>query len=108
MQVSANLLRRAHGDNLPAAFSAFRTEVDHPVSGFDHIEVVLDHNQRSAAIDQLAECGQQLRHIIEVEAGGGLVENVEHAAGLRRLGGRISGAHLGEMRGQFHALGLAA
>ncbi len=35
-----------------------------------------------AEIDEAVEDVQQLAHIVEVQAGGGLVENVERAAGL--------------------------
>jgi hypothetical protein len=69
---------------------------------------VLDDDQRAAAVDQLAEGGQQLGDIVEVQAGGGLVEDVEDAAGLRGLGGGVGGAHLGQVRGQLDALRLAA
>ena len=41
---------------------------------------------------------EELAYVVEVEAGGGLVEEVEGAAGLA----------LGEFAGQLHALGFAA
>ncbi len=65
--------------HLAAARAAFRTEIDHPVRRLDDVEVVLDDQDRSARLDQPAECRQQLADVIEVQAGGGLVEDVEHA-----------------------------
>ena len=39
---------RARGDDLAASVAALGTQVDHPVRGFDHIQVVLDHHDRVA------------------------------------------------------------
>ena len=47
-----DLLGRAFGDDPAAAFPALRAHVDDPVGGPDHVEVVLDHEQRSAVVDQ--------------------------------------------------------
>ncbi len=55
MQVSRNLLRRALRHNAPAALAALRSHIDYPIRRLDHIEVVLDHDQRPAAVDQLLE-----------------------------------------------------
>src|SRR4029077_13471011 len=74
---------------------------------------------RSTGVDELAESGEKLANVVKVEAGGGLVEDIERAlasAGLFALlfffrrGGikalRASGRD--KMRGQLHALGFAA
>ena len=63
-----------------AAGAAFGAHVDDPVGGLDDVEVVLDDEQRAAAFDEFAEGGEELLHVVEVEAGGGLVEDVEGAA----------------------------
>ena len=55
-----DLFGGAVGNDLAAAFAAFRAQVDHPVGGLDHVEIVLDHDQRTAAVDQFAEGGEQL------------------------------------------------
>ena len=59
---------------------------------------MLDDDDRVARVDQAVEHLQELLHVGEMEAGGGLVEDVEGAAGgpPRELGG------------QLDALGLAA
>ncbi len=53
---------------------------------------MLDDEERAAAVDELAEGGEELGDVFEVEAGGGLVEDVEDAAavGRRRLGSGIA------------------
>ena len=53
---------------------------------------------RRAAFEELAEGRQQLLDIVEMQAGGGLVENVEHAG----IGG------VNQVRGEFQALRFAA
>ena len=73
-RVPHHLRRRAGADDLAAGVAAFRAEVDHPVAGGDHVEVVFDHDQRIAGGDQLTECAQQFRHVVEVQPGRRFVE----------------------------------
>src|SRR3546814_6664374 len=73
---------RADSYNLAARVAAFRTQVDQPVGRPDHIQVVFDDKQRMAGGQQLAEGAHQARHIVEVQACGGLVEQ-EGAAFFR-------------------------
>jgi hypothetical protein len=68
-----------------AGVAAFRSEIDQVVSGFDHIEVVFDDNQRVTCLDEFLERGEQLRDVVEVKAGCRFVENVEQPfAAIRR------------------------
>ena len=55
-----------------AAFAALGAEVDDPVGRGDHVEVVLDHDQRMPGLQQLVEGAEQLGDVLEVQAGGGL------------------------------------
>ena len=85
-----DVLGRARGHDLAAAVAAFGAEVDDPVGGLDDLEIVLDHDHGVALVDQLVQHLQQLRDVVEVQAGRRLVEDVERAAGgaLRQLLGR--------------------
>ena len=84
-RVGGDLFGRAGGDDLAAAVAAFGAHVDDPVGGFDDVEVVLDDEEGAAAFDEFAEGREELGYVVEVEAGGGLVEDVEGAAaGFRR------------------------
>jgi len=74
--VGGDLLGGPGGDDLAAGVAAFGAEVDDPVGGLDDVEVVLDDEEGAAAVDELAEGGEELLHVVEVEAGGGLVEDV--------------------------------
>ena len=78
--VGGDLFGGAGGDDLAAAAAAFGAHVDDPVGGLDDVEIVLDDEQGAAAVDELAEGGEELGDVVEVEAGGGLVEDVEGAA----------------------------
>ena len=93
-----DLLRRALRDDLAALLAALGAEVDDAVGRLDHVEVVLDHDDGVALLHQPVEHLQQPLHVREVQAGGGLVEDVERAAGR----------HLAQLRGQLHPLRLAA
>ena len=84
-----DLLGGSGGDDLAAGVAAFGAEVDDPVGGLDDVEIVLDDEQRAAAVDELAEGGEELLHVVEVEAGGGLVEDVESSTA--RAGGDLRG-----------------
>jgi hypothetical protein len=93
-----DLFGGARGDHQAASVSALGAEVDQAVGAFDHVEVVLDHDNRVAGVDQPLENLEQPLNVGEVQSGRRLVEDVERAAGrdLRQLGR------------QLDALGLAA
>ena len=80
-----DLLGRAGDDDLAAAVAALGAEVDDPVGGLDDVEVVLDDEHGVAGIDQALQHDQQLAHVVEVQAGGRLVEDVEGAPGAAPL-----------------------
>src|SRR5712664_2411826 len=91
-------LRRALGDDTAAAFAAFGAEVNDPVGLLDDVEVVLDDEHRVAEIDEALQDVEKFSNVVEMEAGGGLVEDVKRAAGLA----------LGKFAGQLDALGFTA
>ena len=93
-----DLLRCARCDDLAARSAAFGTEIDDPVRRLDHVEVVLDHDDRIALVDESVDDLQQLANVVEVKARRGLVEDVERSAG---------GA-FGQLLGEFDALCFAA
>ncbi len=78
-----HVLGRPDGDELAARLAALRPEVDHPVGLLDHVEVVLDHDHRVAAVDETLQRLEQLLDVREVEAGRRLVEDVERLARSR-------------------------
>ena len=75
-----HVLGRAGGDDLAALVAAFGAEVDDPVGGLDDLQIMFDHVHGVALLDQDLEHLQQLAHVLEIEAGGGPVEDVEAPA----------------------------
>ena len=78
--------------------SGFGAEVHDPVGRLDHIEVVFDHDHGVPHFDQAFEHFEQFVDVVEVQAGGGFVEQVEGAAGLWSC----------QFRSQFHSLGFTS
>ena len=68
------------------------------VGPLDHVEVVFHHEHGVARVDEPLEHADELLHIVHVQAGGRLVEDVERAAG----------GPLGQLAGELHTLGLSA
>ena len=93
-----HLLRRALRDDGAAARAAFRTHVDDPVGVANDVQIVLDDEDRIAEAYQPLQHLQQLAHIVEVQASGRLVQQVERASGLA----------LAQFFRQLHALRFAA
>ena len=66
----------AGADELPAALPAFGSKINHPVSGFYDVKVMLDHNHRVALIPQAMQHPQQLADVVKMKPGGGFVQNI--------------------------------
>ncbi len=76
----------------------FRAEVDDVIGRLDHVQVVLDHHDRMAGIDQPVQALQEPVNVGEVQARRRLVEDVQIV---------LAALELAEFAGEFDALGLA-
>ena len=74
LRATCHTLRRSLGNKLPTLCSTFRTEVDYPIGGFDHVQVVFDHEQRMARIHEALENFQQYPNVFEMQAGRRLIK----------------------------------
>ena len=54
----ADLFGRSASDDFASVGPAFRADVDDPVCSLDDVEVVFDHDDAVACIDELAQYGQ--------------------------------------------------
>src|SRR5690606_16282609 len=97
-RMARDLLRRAFRDDHAAAAAALGPEVDDPVGRLDHVEVMLDHDDRIAAVRKPLKDAEQALDIREVQPGRRLVEDIECP----------SGRAPGELRGELYALGFTA
>ena len=66
--------RRALRDNLAAGVAAFRPQINDPIRRFDHLEIVLNHQERVAGGAEFEQHLEQLGDDMEVQADAGLVE----------------------------------
>ena len=78
-----DFLRRTFGNNFSAAGTAFRAKVNDPIRRFDHVQIVLDDEQRVTGVAQFEQHFQQFRDVVKMQAGGRLVQNVKRPT--RRL-----------------------
>src|SRR6478609_7421114 len=74
------LFRRADRDKLAAGVAAFGAEVYQPVGGLDDVEVVLDHQNRVAAVGEPLQDVEQALDVGKVQAGGRLVQDIDGLA----------------------------
>src|SRR4029077_1354619 len=98
--------------DVSATSSPFRTQIHYPVGGLYHLEIVLDDHNRSPCINQTAKGGQEFADVIEMQAGCGLIENIEHAALAPVVVLRAGTSSLPRRRlqvcRQFHALSFSS
>src|SRR5688572_7560388 len=93
-----DLFWRSDTDNIPTRVAAFRTEIDDLVRGLDDVEIMFDHEERTARIDQRTKRREQFVDVVEVQARGWFVEDVE----------RFSAGPLQQVRCEFDALRFTA
>src|SRR3569623_72119 len=79
--ILGHVFGRTDDENLAAFLAAFGPEIDQPVGGFDHVEIVFDDADGVALVAQPVQHIEQLLDVVEMQTGGGLVEDVERAAG---------------------------
>src|SRR5246127_1980248 len=92
----------AGGDDMAAGVAAFGAEIDDPVGGLDDLEIVLDDEYRVAGLDQRVQNVEELSHIIEMQPGRRLVEDIEGAAGraARQFLGQLDALRLAARQGR--------
>src|SRR5215472_273118 len=84
---------------LPTALATLWPQIDHIVSGLNHIQVVLDHQHSMPCIHEAVQAFQQMLNIRQMKARGRLIQNIENLS---------SPLHLAQFVGQLDALGLTA
>ena len=94
----------AFGHNAPAVFAGFGAQVDGPIRSADHVKMVFDHHDGVSEIDQLLQRFEEHADVIEVQAGGGFIQQEEFGARLASAACR----GLGQGSDEFEALGFTA
>ena len=68
---------RAGRDQLSAGAAPFRSQIDHPVGRFHHVQIVLDHQHGVAGVDEVVQHLQQQLDVGKVQPGRRLVEQIQ-------------------------------
>ena len=100
---------RALRHDAPARLAAFGAEVNQPVAGAHHVQVVFDDDDGVPRLQQLTQRAHELGDVVKVQAAGRLVKQKQRAFfghGLARPAGCLRG--FGQVARQFQALRLAA
>ena len=86
-----HLFRTSLSDDVTACLASLRSEVDHPIGCFDDIQIVFDDDEGIAGIHQFVQDGQQFLDVVEVKAGGRLIQDIEQIVRRRifQLGGDL-------------------
>ena len=73
--------RRALGDELTALVAGIGAKVDHPVGLADQIQIVFHDDHRVALVHEAVQHFGQKPHVVKVQAGCWLIEEVKCRAG---------------------------
>src|SRR5262249_47851990 len=93
-----DFLGRPLRDHAAAALAAFRAQIDDPVGGLDHVEVVLDDDHGIAVVAQAMQHAQQQVYIMEMQTRRRFIQYIQGPAGVA----------LGQFQRKLYALSLAA
>jgi hypothetical protein len=69
-----HLVGAPDADHLPTGVTTLGSQVDDPICRTDHLEVVLDHDQRMPLAQELSKGLEERGDIIEVQARSRLIE----------------------------------
>lgn len=70
-------LRGAGDDQASALMPALWAKVENPIRAFDHIQVMFDHQNRMASVDEAVETIEQALDIGEVQASRRLIQDIQ-------------------------------
>ena len=96
--VFCHRFRRAKRDNFTSAIAAFRADIYNPICGFDHVEIMFNHDHSIACLNQFMQYFQQLTHVLEMKPCCGLIKNIQGSSGRAPR----------QFLGQFHPLRLTS
>src|SRR5579864_9708636 len=98
MFAGGDLLGCAGANHFAPAAAPVGAKIDDPVGRLDNVQVVLDNDDGISAIDEAMQNLQQFLDVVEMQAGGGLVEDVKS----------LAGALAAQFAGQLDALSFTA
>ena len=75
-----DLAWRTLDDQLPPILPGTGAEIDHPIRLGDNIQVMLHNDDGVARVGELPQGPDEYGHVLAVQSGGGLIEQVEGGA----------------------------
>ena len=97
---SGHFVGHAFGDELAAGGACFGTHLQEPVAGLQHVQVMLDHDQRVAGFREAMQEADQTGDVLAVQARRRLVE--------QQQGARLARVDLRKVTDELESLGFAA
>ena len=101
----------ARGDDAAAIRAGVRADFEEPIGGLQDVEVVLNHHDTVATVNEGLEDSEETFDVVAMQAGGRFVEQEQGSSCGRGLGGwgRGVGGGIGaEITNEFETLGFAA
>ena len=91
-----DLLRSANSHDVPTRVTTFCAEIDDVVRRLNHVEIVFDHKQRSAGVDQRTKRREQFIDIVEMQSRCRFVKDIERlrARALQQMRRQLSKTRL--------------
>jgi hypothetical protein len=93
----SNLLRGALRDDAATSLAAFGPQINEPVSLFDDVQIVFDDQDGVAQVHEALQNVEQFSNVIEMQAGGWFVKDINGATSLA----------FRKLASKFDALGFA-
>jgi hypothetical protein len=93
-----DLFRSSDSNDLATAVTTLRPEVHDPIGRLDHVEIVLDDDHGIALVPQSMQHLEQLLDVVEVQASGGLIKDIQC----------LTSVSFGQLFRQLHALRFTA
>ena len=108
-QVPLNIFGRPNGDDFPASVATFRTQINQPVAGPDHVQIMLNNQQGMPSIEQLTHGTHQLGNVVKMQARCWLIEHEERSTPGHGLSARAgSSCSFRKKSCQLQPLGFTA
>jgi len=96
--ILGDVARRSGRDQLAALVAAFRPQINYPINRFYYIQIVFNDQHGIAFVRELMQDREQAVDVVEMQAGGRFVQDIQS----------LAGGAAGQLIGQLDPLRLAA
>ena len=75
----SDILWHTLGNNISPSITTLRPEINEPITGSNHIQIVLNHNHGMTAFKQLAQRAHKFGNVIKMQTSCRLVKQKQRA-----------------------------